>query len=121
MGPPSRTQDWVDFLKAFATRYKGRIRAYQIWNEPNLSREWCKHAPDPAAYAQFLKASYSAIKSVDPNALVISAGMTPTTCCPDGSQALPDAQFIERMYTAMGGGSNGYFDLLGVHAAGYKD
>lgn len=120
MGPPARTQDWVDFLKAFATRYKGRVRAYQIWNEPNLSREWCKHAPDPSAYAAFLKASYSAIKSADPNALVISAGMTPTTCCPDGAQALPDAQFIERMYDAMRGSSNGFFDLLGIHAAGYK-
>ncbi len=120
MGPPKKTQDWLDFLTAFATRYKQRVRAYEIWNEPNLAREWCNAAPNPAAYAQFLKASYAAVKAVDPNAMIISAGLTPTTCCPDGGQALPDATFFKRMYDAMGGKSTGYFDVLGVHAAGYK-
>lgn len=120
MGPPRNTADWTAFLKAFATRYKGRVRGYQIWNEPNLSREWCQRAPSPEQYAAFLKASYQAIKSVDPNALVISAGMTPTTCCADGGQALPDLTFFGRMYDAMGNNSSGYFDLLGVHAAGFK-
>lgn len=120
MGPPRNLKDWTDFLKAFVTRYKGRIRAYQIWNEPNLAREWCKRPPNPEEYAQFLKASYQTIKSIDPNALVISAGMTPTTCCSDGAQALPDMEFLRRLYDAMGNRSDGYLDLLGVHAAGYK-
>jgi len=38
--PPQNIDDYVDFLSAAATRYKGRIAAYQIWNEPNLAREW---------------------------------------------------------------------------------
>ncbi len=118
MGPPRNTNDWTDFLKAFATRYKGRVRAYQIWNEPNLAREWCKRPPNPEQYAQFLKASYAAIKSVDPNALVISGGLTPTTA--DFDQAMPDMKFFARMYDAMGNNSDGYFDLLGVHGAGFK-
>lgn len=120
MGPAKNLQDWTDFLTAFVTRYKGRVRAYQIWNEPNLAREWCKRPPNPAEYAQLLKASYATIKSIDPNALVISAGMTPTTCCPDGGQALPDMTYFARLYDAMGNNSAGYFDLLGVHAAGFK-
>ncbi len=118
MGPARNTQDWTDFLKAFASRYKGRVRAYQIWNEPNLAREWCKQPPNPEQYAQLLKASYAAIKSVDPNALVISAGLTPTTA--DFDQAMPDMKFFGRMYDAMSNNSSGYFDLLGVHAAGFK-
>ena len=32
MGPAKNMQDWLDFLTAFVTRYKGRIRAYEIWN-----------------------------------------------------------------------------------------
>ncbi len=120
MGPPKKTQDWLDFLTAFATRYKQRIRAYEIWNEPNLAREWCNQPPNPAAYAKFLKASYAAIKAVDPNAIIISGGLTPTTCCVDGGQAMPDSTFYEKLYDAMGGKSDGYFDALGVHAAGYK-
>lgn len=118
MGPPRNTNDWTDFLRAFVSRYKGRVRAYQIWNEPNLAREWCKRPPNPEQYAAFLKASYAAIKSVDPNALVISAGLTPTTA--DFDQAMPDMKFFGRMYDAMGNNSSGYFDLLGVHAAGFK-
>ncbi|MGB8648824.1 MAG: hypothetical protein WCF84_26545 [Anaerolineae bacterium] len=120
MGPPAKTQDWVDFLKAFATRYKQRVRAYEIWNEPNLSREWCNRPPSPSEYAKFLQASYQAIKSVDPNAMIISGGLTPTTCCSDGGQAMPDGLFFQKMYEAMGKKSDGYFDVLGVHAAGFK-
>lgn len=118
MGPPRNTSDWTDFLKAFATRYKGRVRAYQIWNEPNLAREWCMRPPNPEEYAAFLKASYTAIKSVDPNALIISGGLTPTSA--DFDQAMPDMKFFARMYDAMGNNSDGYFDLLGVHGAGFK-
>jgi hypothetical protein len=65
-----------------------------------------------------LKASYAAIKSVDPSALVISGGLTPTTA--DFDQAMPDMKFFGRMYDALGNNSDGAFDLLGVHAAGFK-
>lgn len=120
MGPPKRTADWLDFLEAFTTRYKQRIRAYEIWNEPNLAREWCNQPPNADAYAKFLKESYAAIKSVDPGAMIISGGLDPTTCCPDGKLAMPDANFLESLYDAMGGKSEGYFDVFGAHAAGYK-
>jgi hypothetical protein len=64
-----------------------------------------------------LKMSYSAIKGIDPNALVITAGMAPTGT--DNEIAMPDMKFYDLMYQAMGGNSTGYFDMLGVHAAGY--
>ncbi len=77
-GPPDNMQDLNDFLSAMATRYKGRIRAYEIWNEPNLAREWGGKLPDPGQYAKMLKGAYSAIKTVDPDAMVMSAGLSPT-------------------------------------------
>jgi|GEM_PF-367852 len=115
VGPPNNLQDYADFLKAMATRYKGRIHAYQIWNEPNLAREWGNKAPNPAAYTNMLKLAYKAIKSADPNALVVTAGLAPTTRW--DSVAMPDTEFVKEMYDA---GARGYFDALGVHAAGYK-
>ena len=118
MGPAKNTQDWVDFLTAFVTHFKGRIRAYEIWNEPNLSREWCNQPPNPTAYAALLQSSYTAIKAVDPNAMIISAGLTPTT--QNDAKAMPDTTFLEQLYTAMKNKSAGYFDVLGVHAPGYK-
>jgi hypothetical protein len=114
-GPPDNPKDWADFLTALASRYKGRIQAYEIWNEPNLNREWGDKPPDAAAYASMLKASYQAIKAADPQALVISAGMSPTTT--NNAQAIPDLEFIRQMYAA---GAKGSFDVLGVHAAIFK-
>lgn len=117
-GPPDNYEDFGDFLYAMASRYKGRIRAYEIWNEPNLAREWGGKPPDPDAYVRLLRIAYRRIKEADPDAMVISAGLTPTeTYSPE---AMPDDVYLEKMYIAMGGRSDGYFDVLGAHAAGYK-
>jgi hypothetical protein len=115
--PPQNAGEFADFVAAVASRYKGRIHAYQIWNEPNLAREWGKKKPDPAGYSRMLKSAYSAIKGIDPNALVITAGMAPTGT--DSNEAMPDEKFYDQMYRAMNGNSDGYFDMLGVHAAGF--
>lgn len=116
-GPPTNMQDYADFVGAVAHRYRGQIGAYQIWNEPNLAREWCDQSPSPEVYAQMLRAAYTAIKAADPTAYVISAGMSPTGSGPP--QAMPDDVYLEQLYQAMGGSSEGYFDILGVHAAGF--
>lgn len=116
--PPQNLQHYLDFLAALATRYRGRIQAYQIWNEPNLAREWGDKPPNPAEYAQMLRQAYSTIKAADPNAIVVTAGMAPTT--ETSERAMFDVDFYKGMYQAMGGNSTGYFDMLGVHGAGFK-
>jgi hypothetical protein len=115
MGPPQNLQDLADFCSAVATRYKGRIAAYQVWNEPNLAREWGGSPPNPAGYVELLKACYGAIKQADPDAIVISAGLAPTTR--SDNVAMPDTAFLKQMYAA---GAQPYFDALGAHGAGYK-
>ncbi len=103
------------FCQAMAERYKGQVRGYQVWNEPNLAREWNGLPPDPAAYVEVLKACYVGIKTADPEAIVISAGLAPTgSSLPD---ALPDVDYLAGMYEA---GAAPYFDLLGLNAPGYK-
>ncbi len=114
-GPPDKMQDFTDFLFALASRYKGQIQAYEVWNEPNLAREWGNRQPSAPDYVAMLKAAYAAIKKADPNAIVISAGLSPTTA--SGAIATPDVDYLKQMYAA---GAEGYFDMLGVHAAGYK-
>ena len=115
--PPKNYQDFGDFCHVFAERYKGRVHAYEVWNEPNLSREWGNKPPNPAEYVQLLAACYVGIKSADPDAIVISAGLAPTAT-DDGETAMPDDAFVRGMYEA--GGAK-YFDVLGVHAAGYMN
>jgi len=114
-GPPNNYQDYADFLFALASRYRGRIRAYVVWNEPNLAVQWCDQSPDPKKYVKLLKKAYQAIKQADPNAMVISAGLAPTGTGPP--IAMPDDEYLRKMYQA---GVKGYFDVLGVHGAGYK-
>ncbi|MBI2845381.1 MAG: cellulase family glycosylhydrolase [Chloroflexi bacterium] len=113
-GAANNWRDLADFLSALASRYRGCIRAYSIWNEPNLSREW-GNQPNPTAYAQMLKVAFQAIKNADPGALVFSAGLSPTGTY--DSTAMPDEIFLEQMYQA---GAAPYFDALGLHAPGYK-
>jgi len=113
--PPQNTDHFVDFLTALSNRYKGSIQAYQIWNEPNLAREWGDKPPNAREYTQMLKKAYQAIKRVDPNAVVVTAGLAPTTEL--SARAVPDTQFVQAMYDA---GAKPYFDMLGAHGAGYR-
>jgi len=115
--PPGNADDFAEFLFNMATRYQGKVHAYQVWNEPNLAREWGGKRPNPAEYVILLKKAYEAIKRADPNAIVVTAGMAPTGT--NDETAMPDDLFYEAMYQAMGGSSDGYFDMLGVHACGY--
>jgi polysaccharide biosynthesis protein PslG len=115
VGPPDRVADWGDFLYAVSKRYKGKIAGYQIWNEPNLAREWGNQPPNAAEYVRLLKVAHQAIKLGDPEALVISGGLSPTTDVSAGARA--DVVYLQEMYAA---GAKGLFDLLGVHAAGFK-
>jgi hypothetical protein len=115
--PPDNAGYFAEFLAAIANRYRGRIYAYQIWNEPNLAREWGGKRPDPSGYVYLLRAAYRSIKAMDPDAIVVTAGMAPTGT--DSEIAMPDIRFYDLMYQAMGGKSQGYFDMLGVHGAGY--
>ncbi|HEV8638436.1 MAG TPA: hypothetical protein VG370_29835 [Chloroflexota bacterium] len=114
-GPPDKLSDFGDFLEAMANRYRGHVQAYQVWNEPNLAREWGNKPPNAKQYVEMLKVAHGAIKAADTGALVISGGLSPTTA--SGAIATPDVEFVKDVYAA---GGKGYFDLLGVHAAGYK-
>ncbi|MGQ9626046.1 MAG: cellulase family glycosylhydrolase [Anaerolineae bacterium] len=111
--PPSNPQDFADFMQVVAERYKGKVNAYEIWNEPNLDREWGGKA-SPQEYVALLKAVYPAIKEVDREVLVIAGG--PSTTGRGGEGAIGDLDFIRGMYEA---GGKGYFDALSSHPYGF--
>ena len=78
--PPANGDAFAEYAGAVAARYncqpgaQGCIQAFQVWNEPNLGREWGGKRPNPAEYAAFLRKAYAAIKAANPNAIVINAG-----------------------------------------------
>ncbi|MEM6530369.1 MAG: hypothetical protein AAF653_18865, partial [Chloroflexota bacterium] len=104
-----------EYCGALAERYRGRIAAYQVWNEPNLSREWGGTEPNAAAYVELLAVCSDAIRAADPEAVIISAGLSPTGT--HSEVAHRDDLFLQAMYDAR---FQQYVDAVGVHAPGFS-
>jgi O-antigen ligase len=106
--PPANVDDYADFVKAVVSRYKGKVRYFQIWNEPNLIGEWPPQ-PNPAAYTALLKAAYEAAHAANPDAVILMAPLAQTHT---GDQCNPnDILYLQAMYDA---GAQPYFDIANV-------
>ncbi|MYD09946.1 MAG: hypothetical protein F4X02_07860 [Chloroflexi bacterium] len=114
--PPDDLQDYVNYARAVATRYRGRISHYQIWNEPNIFPEWGNNPIDPAGYAEMLCRAYAALKAVDPSIVVISGAIAPTIAL-DGHRNLSDLVFLQALYDQGGGDC---FDVLSAQGYGLR-
>jgi len=68
-GMPKDIADWDDWVRQVATRYKGRITAYQPWNEANLTTF---STGTPAKMAELTKHAYDIVKGIDANALLVA-------------------------------------------------
>lgn len=104
---------YSEFAAAVAARYKDSVYAYEVWNEPNISRFWTN--PSAAEYAELLKLTYPRIHQADPSAVVISAGLAPAA---DTETSISPTTFVSEMYKA---GAKDSFDALGVHPYTWND
>lgn len=110
---PTNPADFANFAAAAAARYRGRVSAYEIWNEPN--RGFWHPRPDPVGYTTLLIGAYNAIKGADPAATVLTGGFSPSPDAADGSAIAP-VTFLNAMYAA---GAGGHFDGLAHHPYNY--
>src|SRR5436190_6128446 len=99
---PQYDSDYQSFVRAMVNRYP-HLAGVEVLNEPNLT-EWWPH-PDPARYAQILKAAYAGVKSANPSVPVVTAGLSP-------NGAISPGQFLNQAYEA---GIKGHYDKLGFH------
>jgi Glycosyl hydrolases family 39 len=99
--PPRSAAEFGAFTGALASRLRGKVAAYEVWNEPDEAAFWHGSAPDVAKYTALLKAAHSAIKAADPSTLVIAG---PTT----GN----NYDWIDGLYN---NGAKGSFDAIAVH------
>lgn len=111
--PPDDANALGDELGGLADFFRGRVHAIEVWNEQNISREWTTSPQkiDAARYTQMLAAAYNAVKSKDPNILVISGALAPTGWN-DGVNAVDDFEYLKQMVAA---GATKYMDCVGVH------
>jgi len=113
--PPDNLDAYGDFVEAVVRRYQGRIRYYQIWNEPNIYPEWGEQPVDAAQYAELLKIGYTRAKAVDPNAVIIAGALAATIELDRYPHGLTDVLFLQQIYDA---GAGPYFDVLAMQGYG---
>lgn len=98
-GPPRNMEDWLIFVRTVATRYKGRIHNWEIWNEPNRPQSWNGSVD---MMVQMTREAYTILKQADPTCTVVSPA-------PEEAKGVP---FLDD-FLAKGGGQ--YADVIGYH------
>lgn len=109
-----------DFARNVAELASQGADAIEIWNEPNLDREYggsSNGQVNPENYANMLRESFGAIRSVNPNTLVIGGATAPTgyfggNCTNAGCD---DAPFVQRLAKT---GAAAWMDCMGAHHNG---
>ncbi len=100
---------YVEFLRGVAALGPDAI---EIWNEQNIDFEWPAGEIDPSSYVNnMLAPAYNAIKSVNPNVMVVGGAPAPTGF-DNGVNAWADDRYIRGMAAA---GAARYMDCMGVH------
>jgi hypothetical protein len=125
IGGPLAEQAWRNFLKALVARYGPGgsywahgyrqqygasatpvpVQSWQIWNEPNLKGQFAPY-PSPGKYARLVQISHDAIKSRDPKAQIVLAGLASY-----GDVTAWD--FLKNLYAVAG--IKNYFDVAALH------
>ncbi|MCE2473638.1 MAG: hypothetical protein J4G18_17405, partial [Anaerolineae bacterium] len=106
-------QAYIDSYTDWLQRIAGQgADAIEVWNEPNLDREWPRGQISGLAYAEMLAMAYRKIKQVNPATMVISAAPAPTGVSDRPDRVMPDNRWLRQMVE--GGGLN-YLDCVGAH------
>ncbi len=86
--------------------------AIEVWNEMNIDFEWPAGQIDPNSYVtNMLAPAYNAIKTANPNVMVVSGAPAPTGF-DNGTNAWSDSRYMAGMAAA---GAASYLDCVGAH------
>ena len=97
---PANRPAYGEFLHDLAARLGPYIDAYSPWNEPNIGYFWSP--VDASAYAALQRVAYTAIKQVDPSAVVLL-----------GPLAGSSTRAYDYLADAYAAGLRGYVDAIG--------
>jgi hypothetical protein len=96
--PPTDMSQYGRIAQWSAAHWKGKVQAWEVWNEPNHTGFWNGTTTD---YANLLKASYASFHTGDPSTKVIF-----------GAPSYNDDAYIDQVYAA---GAKNYFDVMATH------
>jgi hypothetical protein len=107
---PPDLHTYATFAGKLAQRYRGKVAAYELGNEPNHVKTFA--TPDPKLYEQVLQLSYPLIKVADPQALVLTGGLGGEP----GKGVLAGDDYLAQLYRD---GAKPYFDGVSYHPYTY--
>ena len=115
-GPPDDLNELHWFIHKLIEKVGPNIDAIEIWNEPNLKREWTGQRPiSGASYMELFRVGYDAVRAYSPSIVVVTAGLAPT-----GNRSgvtVDDRDFLRQMYQA---GLAEYAGVkIGIHPYGW--
>ncbi len=70
--PPRDPRDFARFMGGIVRRYKGTIRSWELWNEPDNRSYWLG---SPEQYAALTLAGSAAVREADPSARIVLGGI----------------------------------------------
>lgn len=98
--PPTDMAAWRNYVHTVALRYKGKVPAWEIWNEENIHAFW-QPKPDSQAYVYLLAAASEEIRAVHPDATIVMGGV-----------AGLDPAFLDKCLSL---GAAAYVDAIAYH------
>jgi hypothetical protein len=117
---PADPSTFGTFMQTIASRYAGRVQAYELWNEENLAREAGVGNVDPSTYLPLLEAGYTSMKAGDPTALGLLGAPSPTGADIPGV-SMNDISYLQNLYAINGGEVISYFDAMSAHPSGFSN
>lgn len=75
-GPECRAA-WLRFVGELAKRYRGRVKEWEIWNEPNIDHFWQPRKPSAKDYLELVKITGAAIRAQHPKARIGGTSASP--------------------------------------------
>ncbi len=117
---PQDPATYQTLMQTMATRYRGKVQAYELWNEENLSREAGVGNVNPATYLPLLKAGFAGVKAGDSSAMTLLGALSPTATNSPG-QAMDDLAYLQGLYSINNGEVKNYFDILAAHLSGFSN
>ena len=119
---PTDMQKWVNFVSAVATRYAGKVKYYEVWNEPHFAtgNSIYFYSDTAAKLAEMLRLANLVVKSIDASAKIISPAISALgTAERTELTSLLDASAVGLSFGGnIGTGTTGadWLDILGVHS-----
>jgi len=66
---------WLAYVDRLAEHYRGRVRHYEIWNEPNGKSFWRPGTPDPRQYVEFTALTAPVIRRRIADAVIVGGAV----------------------------------------------